>query len=474
MSRVLENIHFNYSTEDMIKGPINSSSSSSPECLQSNMFFTSETMRTRTYKKRAKFIRKVTCHICSDTANDHIHYGAIACYSCRAFFRRAVICNAEYHCSRDKTCFITKETRKHCQFCRFNKCLEAGMKNTWVMSESEKREKKEKIRLKKLKAQQLLDPENGVKKSSFTPEWDKMLFQNNSNMHNMGNSTYDMSFSIFSKKNTLNTFSEEYRNCYGHYRTSHIIQDCFDSGMSFNKMEIHLVQEMLYWEIESRKKIPLNSVNMKSFMEYSQLNEPIPFEISLSGYNTCVQRITMFMTKINFFAALSPEDQKKLLLNNVDMVVNIKTARYLHPNNNITEQFEIINGKNNSEKSCTTSPATSNNVYYQEIFKNPWCSSFEDKTQYKALMKAIFDLEMDEITIILLIGLTIFSTTNCVDLDNINLIMRFQDVFSHLLYKYLCSTIGNSSTFLLFPKYINILAQLEEMAKTILNKRLPF
>ena len=46
---------------------------------------TSEKMR-----KRKKFIRKVPCQVCGDVANDHIHYGAKCCYSCRAFFRRSV------------------------------------------------------------------------------------------------------------------------------------------------------------------------------------------------------------------------------------------------------------------------------------------------------------------------------------------------------------------------------------------------
>ena len=59
-------------------------------------------------RKRPKFIRKVECQVCGDTANDHIHYGAIACYSCRAFFRRGVNSNAPYYCSQSKNCSINK------------------------------------------------------------------------------------------------------------------------------------------------------------------------------------------------------------------------------------------------------------------------------------------------------------------------------------------------------------------------------
>lgn len=101
-------------------------------------------------RKRPKFIRKVVCKVCGDVANDHIHYGAIACYSCRAFFRRGVNANAPYYCSQSKSCPITKHTRKHCQYCRFQKCMAIGMRASWVMTEEDKQEKKEKARLKRV------------------------------------------------------------------------------------------------------------------------------------------------------------------------------------------------------------------------------------------------------------------------------------------------------------------------------------
>ena len=37
-------------------------------------------------RRRPKFIRKVECSVCGDIANDHIHYGAIACYSCKSCY----------------------------------------------------------------------------------------------------------------------------------------------------------------------------------------------------------------------------------------------------------------------------------------------------------------------------------------------------------------------------------------------------
>ena len=93
-------------------------------------------------RKRKKFIRKVTCEVCGDVANDHIHYGARTCYSCRAFFRRSVTAGTKYKCAQAGDCEITKATRRQCQACRLGKCSKVGMLPSWVMTEEEKIEKK--------------------------------------------------------------------------------------------------------------------------------------------------------------------------------------------------------------------------------------------------------------------------------------------------------------------------------------------
>ncbi len=105
--------------------------------------------KSKVGRKRAKFIRKVRCAVCEDLANDHIHYGATTCYSCRAFFRRSVTSTAKYVCSKSGNCEVNRETRKQCQACRLAKCYSSGMKPSWVMTEDEKVEKKEAAQAKK-------------------------------------------------------------------------------------------------------------------------------------------------------------------------------------------------------------------------------------------------------------------------------------------------------------------------------------
>ena len=71
------------------------------------------------------------CSVCGDQASRlrYSHYGAVSCFSCRAFFRRAVEKGSTYFCQKYETCEIDKISRKKCAACRFAKCKNVGMKH---------------------------------------------------------------------------------------------------------------------------------------------------------------------------------------------------------------------------------------------------------------------------------------------------------------------------------------------------------
>ncbi|KAK8727731.1 hypothetical protein OTU49_009434 [Cherax quadricarinatus] len=79
------------------------------------------------------------CGVCGDAARS-MHFGGMACDSCKAFFRRSVQSGAykSFHCPENKTCPISKQNRKVCQYCRFKKSQENGMEINWVMSETDR------------------------------------------------------------------------------------------------------------------------------------------------------------------------------------------------------------------------------------------------------------------------------------------------------------------------------------------------
>uniref|UniRef100_A0A8R1TTW3 Nuclear hormone receptor family member nhr-31 n=1 Tax=Onchocerca volvulus TaxID=6282 RepID=A0A8R1TTW3_ONCVO len=58
------------------------------------------------------------CAVCGD-GHAKLHYGILACYGCKGFFRRTLTGKYRYVCRFDQ--------RNSCRYCRFQRCLEVGM-----------------------------------------------------------------------------------------------------------------------------------------------------------------------------------------------------------------------------------------------------------------------------------------------------------------------------------------------------------
>ena len=67
------------------------------------------------------------CPVCGDKVSGY-HYGLLTCESCKGFFKRTVQNKKVYTCVAERQCQIDKTQRKRCPYCRFQKCLEVGMK----------------------------------------------------------------------------------------------------------------------------------------------------------------------------------------------------------------------------------------------------------------------------------------------------------------------------------------------------------
>ncbi|PIC30590.1 hypothetical protein B9Z55_021782 [Caenorhabditis nigoni] len=70
----------------------------------------------------------VNCKICLK-AGHGLHFGIETCRACAAFFRRTLVLNRKYKCSRRTgKCEIGSDEEKlMCKFCRFKKCIDLGM-----------------------------------------------------------------------------------------------------------------------------------------------------------------------------------------------------------------------------------------------------------------------------------------------------------------------------------------------------------
>ena len=92
-------------------------------------------------KLRSKIEEMESCKVCASlTATKHNHYGSeFICHSCRGFFMRSVkssIFQKFKHNALIGECVIDSKTRQSCKKCRFEKCLEVGMKIAFVQKQA--------------------------------------------------------------------------------------------------------------------------------------------------------------------------------------------------------------------------------------------------------------------------------------------------------------------------------------------------
>lgn len=80
---------------------------------------------------------KHICSICGDKASGK-HYGVYSCEGCKGFFKRTVRKDLKYSCREDRNCIIDKRQRNRCQYCRYQKCLNCGMKREAVQEERQR------------------------------------------------------------------------------------------------------------------------------------------------------------------------------------------------------------------------------------------------------------------------------------------------------------------------------------------------
>jgi len=90
------------------------------------------------------------CVVCEDFATGY-HFNAMTCEGCKGFFRRTVKNNKNFLCAYSKNCAVTRQNRRQCQSCRFQKCLDKGMKRDCILSDLELNKKRKIIQKNRIK-----------------------------------------------------------------------------------------------------------------------------------------------------------------------------------------------------------------------------------------------------------------------------------------------------------------------------------
>jgi len=152
-----------------------------------------------------------SCLICEGPANG-IHFKALSCAACNAFFRRSVAENRKYICREEGNCNINYKQRCLCRACRLKKCLKVGMDPGAVQPQrdaigSKRRMSSEKKKPKAAK-KVILEPSSveeenkDSRKASRTPD-----------VPSVSSYVYDSSQSVayqYSNSSSVETESKEY------------------------------------------------------------------------------------------------------------------------------------------------------------------------------------------------------------------------------------------------------------------------
>ena len=170
-------------------------------------------------------------------------------------------------------------------------------------------------------------------------------------------------------------------------------------------------------------------------------------------------------------------DRFRLLAKNVDMLVSIRTARFLRHGVNLRDQLcaAFFPAASSSTSAAREAIEALTSSYYNNLKFKPFFPMLTDNLKYEEKycdqLRSICELHMDQCTSTLLTFMALFNDS-CPDLEDRKEINKVQDYFSLLLYRYLCSEIGDTNAIILLPQYKKAVKSLEVMAEIMANRKI--
>ena len=298
--------------------------------------------------------------------------------------------------------------------------------------------------------------------------------------------------------------------------------------VTFTQEEHRLIQRILEKELRSQQEIPISMRLVDSLINVVRTGGTMSHVDCMEGYTAACRRIIKFSSDLDFFSSFSHRDQRALLLANTDMIINVKAARLLQ-NDNLQKQLYTATGSNSfaevgadkdGERPLVLAPGRrppgggggagtgasplrnmimqlvcqrggggrratgpggssggsggDRRLEYWQVYSTPWACHVDHEDKYERLMERFYSTQMDRVTMSLMYVIVLFSTGSLAggDLEDRARCQRNQEFFCHMLYRYLCSTIGRPNAVRLFPKYLELISQLEEMAQIMVTKKL--
>eukprot|EP00092_Neocalanus_flemingeri_P031382 GFUD01034085.1.p1 GENE.GFUD01034085.1~~GFUD01034085.1.p1 ORF type:complete len:382 (-),score=87.00 GFUD01034085.1:134-1279(-) len=364
-----------------------------------------------------------------------MHYGGVCCYSCKAFFRRATQTGKDkkYKCKNDKQCSITFTNRRACQYCRFNKCLNIGMKANWVLSDEQCNIRFRKVRKDKSinKANSMLrEGTNSIEKETVVkeehPAIDKGLVMPFTNAE--AKSIEFMVESYTLSKDTF-VFSEE-------------------NDVLWNK---------LFNEAQAERK----------------KHEYTTFDLG-SLIMTVIKKNIFFVKTNDKFDSMFESDKMVLLQKNMSEMCHLRGAIrfdtksknfvwYFSKKDQLQMSFEKASGPKGS-----ASPGTSNDVSLKNalIGRQDMSKFYKDTTsqQIFGIVNKLCEIGLPMEVFLILINIVLFSSDNII-LENRKEVENNQTYYMLFLHRYLNELFGKDCARMKLSQIMGVLVDLRELCE---------
>ncbi|XP_046552852.1 nuclear hormone receptor HR96-like isoform X2 [Haliotis rubra] len=386
-----------------------------------------------------------TCLVCGDRALGY-NFNAISCESCKAFFRRNAHKTIRGRC--EGKCDVNIESRSFCKRCRLAKCYTVGMRKDMILSDEQKKMRKTKIIMNKLRRQGQMAPEDtySASESDLTGSPRGVVTRADS---------WPESSKDFEKYRKLKL--EDSPGACSHSSgqdervikyppwlecaevVSGVIQQLKDDDRKLMQelMTAHENSQFLSGTTTSLKLIPSN---------------PTEFVNVAEGF---VRRVIKVAKNIAFFKELCKDDQIALLKGSVVDIMMLRSAVNYDP---YTESWSL------STMNCLIQGSTSDNIGERisaEVLKMGSSESASLFFTYSKFIKSLMStIHGDLIVLKILIIMSLFSADRG-SLVNQEQVHGFQEQYAHILQQYILLRFPEEKT--LFARVVMKLTDLRNI-----------
>ncbi|CAG2169271.1 unnamed protein product [Oppiella nova] len=299
------------------------------------------------------------CVVCDDKASGY-NFNVLTCGSCKAFFRRNALKDENhFKCPFEGKCDLNLITRKFCQKCRLNKCLEVGMKKDLILSERElelrSKRRAEKLMKLKLNSQKktTTDDKSTTDSGNSSVDCDFMtqIFLDNSiSDEKIKAQIIDIEKSVDTTKNTIVWTHKPSISKVSEFPIIPIVRPITDYNNNFNAMESNRLTELL--SASHILKMPYGSVKSVA-NTYLDAMEAIAEHME-----QVIDKLVSMSKRLTLFNAVCVSDQIALIkYGSIEMVYlrqiigyNADTNHLVVPDEDPTQSVVIYLDAINQEK----------------------------------------------------------------------------------------------------------------------------